>query len=414
MIFDVRRNITYQELESWILHVQDSIKHLTQCRVMISLPTATETMACYLAAWNSVAAITTEPLNADAAAEFIKHWDCSAALVSFDPGADSCAVLPGVWLWEPQRAVATNQYAPGMGMLTSGTTGTSKLIMLPQDQFVRHWQTGELCNMFPEPEQTTWLGIQLWTDWGFVNAWGVYQRRSKCIIEQFRTGTQVLCNSLAQCDIVHYGSALYRLSKYWPVQQGKIYVSGPNLSHVEKMQGADLMGVPVLNHYGSTEAGCVSAQNLHNWTRPGAGIPALEYKTINNVLWVRRLDDGQWWCMHDLVQLESDGQLSITGRSDVGRIRTAAGMIDLYAARDVLLTQQIVTDCEFVIVNHNETAKVMLIHNSRDVAQIKHALKQLNRNVNFVDWFVYDRVIQRTGIGKIKRQLYLNKIFYEE
>jgi len=414
MIFDVRQNITYQELDSWIGHVQDCIGHLNRHRVMVSLPVSSEAMACYLASWNVVAAITTEPLDEPSAAEFIKHWDCSAALVSFEPSANGRAILPGVWLWEPEIDSTVPKYVPGMGMLTSGTTGTSKLIMLPHDQFVRHWQTGEMCKMFPEQGQITWLGIQLWTDWGFVNAWGVYQTRSKCILEQFHTGREVLCASLDHCDIIHYGSTLYKLSKYQPMRHGKIYVSGPNLSHHEKMRGADIMGIPVFNHYGSTEAGCVSTQSVLNWTKPGAGVPALDFKIIDGVFWVKRLDDDQWWCMHDQVRLESDGQISIIGRSNIGRVRTAAGMIDLNSTRDFLLQQQLITDGEFVVVNQNEIVKVMLVYSGSNISQIKQALKKLNRNVNFVDWFVHDTVIQRTDIGKIKRQLYLDQIENEK
>lgn len=413
MIFDVRRNVTYQELESWIVHVRAALDHLSRHRVMISLPVSSEAMSCYLAAWNVVAAITTKPLDETAAADFIKYWDCSAALVSFKPSSHSQAILPGVWLWEPEIDSKVPKYVPGMGMLTSGTTGTSKLIMIPQDQFVRHWHTGAVCNMFPEPDQTTWLGIQLWTDWGFVNAWGVYQTQSKCILEQFLTGKEVLCSSLDHCDIIHYGSTLYKLSKYRPMRHGKIYVSGPNLTHTEKMRGADIMGVPVFNHYGSTEAGCVSTQSALNWTRPGAGVPALDYKIVDEVIWVKRLDDNQWWCMHDQVQVETDGQISIVGRADVSKVRTAAGMIDLNSTRDFLLQQKIIADGEFIIVNQNKTVKIMLVYSGGNIVQIKQALRKLNQDVNFVDWFVRDTVIQRTDIGKIKRQLYLDQVKHE-
>jgi acyl-coenzyme A synthetase/AMP-(fatty) acid ligase len=406
MLFDVRRQITYRELDSWIENIRESLLPFAGKRVLISLPVGSEALACYLASWNMVAAITYKPVTEDAATELIKHWDCSAALVSFDPGAQSKAILPGVWLWQPNTP-STTGYVPGIGMLTSGTTGAAKLVMIPHDQHMQHWSTGFHCNMIPAWNETTWLGMPLWTDWGFVNAWTVYQTRSQCIIEQFRPGREVLHRALQESDIVHYGSALFKLSKVQPVNHGRIYVSGPNLSHREKMKQAEILGIPVLNHYGSTEAGCISTQTMESWTRPGSGIPCMPYEIRDDVLWVQRMDDHEWWCMHDLVRQEDDGQLSILGRSG-DRVRTASGMVDLVAARDHLFQEHIIDDGEFIVDNSAGNTRIIFVHCGKDDEPIKQALKKFNNGCNFVDKFVKDQQIQRNEIGKIMRQMYVN------
>ena len=102
MLFDVRKNITYQELDSWIEHVRELLMPLKQRRVLIALPVGSEALACYLASWNIIAAITHAPAAEDQVADLMKHWDCTAALVSFMPNADAKPILPGIWLWVPQ------------------------------------------------------------------------------------------------------------------------------------------------------------------------------------------------------------------------------------------------------------------------------------------------------------------------
>jgi hypothetical protein len=281
--------------------------------------------------------------------------------------------------------------------------------MIPRDQFMQHWCTGFMCDMIPARNERTWLGMPLWTDWGFVNAWTVYQIRSSCVLEEFRPGREVLYKALQECDIVHYGSALFRLAKVQPITRGRVYVSGPNLSHQEKMRKADVLGIPVLNHYGSTEAGCVSTQTMESWTRPGAGIPCLPYDIRDDVLWVRRMDDGEWWCMQDLVRQESDGQLTILGRANQ-RVRTSAGMLDLVQARDFLLENGIIDDGEFIIDNRDNHTQIILVHNGSNQEQIKRSLKQYNQGVNFVDHMIHDQEIQRNEIGKIRRQIYLDHL----
>jgi hypothetical protein len=231
--------------------------------------------------------------------------------------------------------------------------------------------------------------MPLWSDWGFVNAWTVYQTRSKCIIEQFRTGREVLHNALHESDVVHYGSTLFKLSKVKPVNHGRIYVSGPNLSHQEKMRQSDILGIPVLNHYGSTEAGCVSTQTIESWTRPGAGIPCMPFEIREDILWVQRMDDGKWWCMNDLVRQEQDGQLSILGRAG-DRVRTSSGMVDLVAARDHLFNKQLIDDGEFIIDNCNGNSRIVFVHSSNNVELLKQELKSFNNGYNFVDKFVQD------------------------
>ena len=412
MLFDARRQITYQELDSWINTVQESLSLLEHKRVLISLPVNSESMACYLAAWNLVAAITTRPADDGTVSDLMKHWDCAAALVSYQPSAHARQILPGVWLWQPHQDHAPGDYQPGMGMLTSGTTGAAKLIMIARDQFMQHWCTGFMCDMIPARHERTWLGMPLWTDWGFVNAWTVYQTRSSCVLEEFKPGREVLHRALQECDVVHYGSALFKLAKVQPVSHGRVYVSGPNLSHQEKMRQADILGIPVLNHYGSTEAGCVSTQTLESWTRPGAGIPCLPYEIKNDVLWVRRMDDGKWWCMDDLVREESDGQITILGRASE-RVRTAAGMLDLVAARDFLIQNNIIDDGEFIIENKDSHTRIILVHSSSDHERVKRCLREFNNGVNFVDHIIQDQEIQRNEIGKIRRQIYLDHIHKE-
>lgn len=407
MLFDVRKNITYRELDSWIEHVREFLLPLKKQRVLIALPVGSEALSCYLASWNVVAAITHSPVNQDRATELITHWHCSAALVSFKPNSAAQQILPGVWLWIPAQDITNKNYTPGIGMLTSGTTGNAKLIMIPYDQFIQHWSTGFHCNMIPECDETSWLGMPLWSDWGFVNAWTVYQTRSKCIIEQFRTGREVLHNALQESDIVHYGSSLFKLSKVNPVNHGRIYVSGPNLSHQEKMRQADVLGIPVLNHYGSTEAGCVSTQTMKSWMRPGAGVPCMPYEIRDDILWVQRMDDRNWWCMNDLVRQEHDGQLSILGRAG-DRIRTASGMLDLTAARDYLFSKNLIDDGEFIVDNQSSISKIVFVHTNGNTDIIKQELKNFNNGCNFVDTFLHDQEIKRNEIGKIQRQYYLN------
>lgn len=407
MLFDVRRQITYRELDSWINHVRESLLPFAGQRVLISLPVGSEGLACYLACWNIVAAITYQPVTKDEATSLIKHWNCGAALVSFDPGNGSRSILPGIWLWQPSSSGTENRYVPGMGMLTSGTTGVAKLILIPYDQYVQHWSTAFHCNMIPAWNETTWLGMPIWTDWGFANAWTVYQTRSQCIIEQFRAGREVLYRALQESDIVHYGSALFKVAKLQPVNGGRVYVSGPNLSHQEKMRQAELLTIPVLNHYGSTEAGCVATQTMDSWTRPGVGIPCMPYEIRDDVLWVQRMDDREWWCMHDLVHQETDGQLSILGRAG-NRIRTASRLVDLNTTRDYLLQEQIIHDGEFVIDHSTSNTQIIFVYCSKDDTRLKQTLKKINSGCNFVDKFVKTDQIKRNEIGKILRQFYVN------
>jgi acyl-coenzyme A synthetase/AMP-(fatty) acid ligase len=409
MLFDIQNNVTYQELHSWASMVQELLTPLSGQRVLVSLPVSSSTFAVYLAARDTVCAVTCAPKNIDSITELMNQWDCVAVLMSSDPGQGATQILPGVWFWWPGQLSTVANHESGIGLLTSGTTGTAKMILIPSQYFEAHFTTGT-DQTRPRSHQTTWLGLPLWTSWGLYNAWTVYRAGTACVMKEFRTGRDTLCNALDHCDIVHYGSALFKLARVNQRSQGLIYVSGPNLSHEEKMRQADILGIPVMNQYGSTEASSISCQTQEDWFRPGAGRPYLPYRVDNEVLWVKRIINDEWWCMNDLVRVEDDGQITVLGRANTSRVRTAKGIVDLIAAQNYLCQTGLANDCEFIINSEQETTQVILIHTAPDDAAIKKSLREYNQGVNFVDCWIYDSEIRRNEIGKIQRQYYIDQI----
>jgi hypothetical protein len=312
MMFDIKHNVTYQQLDSWIHMTQEFLRPLSGHRVLISLPTAAATWAAYMAARDLVAAVAVPVRHQDDVAADIQRWDCVAALVSFDAGYSSQAILPGVWLWRPPARHDSGCYDTGMALLAN----SAEITVIPSQCFETHFGAGT-DSIRPSRDQSTWLGLPMWSSWGMYHAWNVYRAGASCVIEQFCPGAETLVHALDHCDIVHCDSTLLKQSLVQPRNHGLVYVNGTDLAHEEKMQQAYKLGIPVMHQYGSIQTSCVSRQDQDDWYRPGAGRPHVPYRVQDGVLWVQRVIDQEWWCMHDQVHVENDGQITVLGHESL-------------------------------------------------------------------------------------------------
>lgn len=410
-VFDIDRNITYSTLNSWQNHFVSSLTPWTGSSIVISLPVGVEAFAAYLAAKELVVAYVMAPQDQDKVLETMSYWNCSAALVSFEPSADlnSLQLLPGIWLISNKIPTLGTQ-EPGICLLTSGTTGAAKSIKIPRSQFDAHWNMA-LDNGYNAGQDETWfLGLPLWTSMGFTTAWIVYQARAKSIFKLFKATRGQIVSAFDQCNVLACGIGLLRVSRIQPVNGKRIIVTGPGLTHENKLKLADQLRTPVLYQYGATEVTTISQQTLDNWHLPGNGIPLTEHritKAGTMEVWCRREDC--WWDTQDLVKVENDGQISVTGRAIFGSIRTLAGTVNLNSVKSDLLQKGLVDEAEFILVpNNNEYCVGFVYRGNQDKKNIQNLLKTYNHDVNFVDWTIQEDQIRRNEIGKIDRAYYLS------
>jgi acyl-coenzyme A synthetase/AMP-(fatty) acid ligase len=410
-MFEIERQITYQELQAWQNHIASMLLPWAGRSVVISLPVGPEAFAAYLGAKDVVVGIPMAPKEQIQVLETMLHWDCPAALVGFKPSSDiaSINIMPGVWLISIETASPGVQ-EPGLCLLTTGTTGAAKSIKIPQSKFEAHWNMSVDNGYRADSSDTLFLGLPLWTCMGFTTAWIAYQARAKTIFKAYRVVRGQLVDAFNTCDVVACGIGLLRVSRIQPVQGKRLVVTGPGLSHERKLELAEQLKVPILYQYGATEVTTISQQDITNWYRPGNGVPKTEHRiTANGTMevWCRR--EGSWWDSQDLVRIEEDGQLSVIGRTIFSSIRTLAGSINLNNVKSDLLKKGIVDDAEFILVpNDNEYRIGFVYRGSQNKNNLKKLLKMYNHDVNFVDWMVHEEKIRRNEIGKIDRAYYLN------
>ncbi len=409
-VFDIDRNITYSQVTAWQNHFISALTPWAGSSIVISLPVGVEAFAAYLAAKEIVVGYVMAPRDQTRVLETMAHWKCSAALVSFEPSSDldSIQLLPGVWLISTAISTIDTQ-EPGICLLTSGTTGAAKSIKIPRSRFDAHWSMGPDNGYTASQDETWFLGLPLWTSMGFTTAWIVYQARAQCVFRSFKATRGQLVSAFENCDVLACGIGLLRVSRIQPVNGKRIIVTGPGLTHENKLKLADQLKTPVLYQYGATEVTTISQQTLDNWHRPGNGIPLTEHRITRAgtmEVWCRREDC--WWNTQDLVQIEDDGQVSVTGRAIFGSVRTLAGIVNLNSVKSDLLQRGAVDEAEFILVPDNNEYRIGFVYRgSQPKKSLQDLLKTYNHDTNFVDWMIQEEQIRRNEIGKIDRAYYL-------